>query len=67
MQAQAIFRSPFFAVSPAYVPQLLAGPEARTSAQKAPSWPPGKLPSLVSWANQIGSVIPITQTCEPTT
>jgi capsid assembly protease len=30
MQAQAIFRSPFFAISPSYVTQLLAGPEART-------------------------------------
>lgn len=43
MQAQAIFRSPFFAVSPSYVPQLLAGPEARTSAQKAPKLAAGQV------------------------
>src|SRR5215467_9938743 len=43
MQTQAIFRSPFFAVSPTYVPQLLAGPEARTNAQKQPKLAAGQV------------------------
>src|SRR5215470_10897118 len=43
MQTQAIFRSPFFAVSPSYVPMLLSGPEARTSGQKAPKLAAGQV------------------------
>ena len=44
MQAQAIFRSPFFAISPLYVPALLAGPEARAPMMaRAPKLTAGQI------------------------
>ena len=43
MQAQAIFRSPFFAMLESYAPQLLAGPEARTTTCRAPKLAAGQV------------------------